>query len=110
MVGFARRGDSLYFSTTTDRLKGRTLARDARACLTVLHAREPWSFVSIEGLVTIHTDNPQELRDLLLDYSGKHPDYAWERSEIAVMIAAPGRAIFQLEPTRVSGVVLPPKP
>ena len=107
MVSFARRGDELFFTTTMDRAKGRTLARDPRTALTILNPAEPWSFVSVEGEVVIHRDNPLELRDLILDYCGRHPAYTWSRDEIATMIAAPGRAVFEVHPTRVSGAVFP---
>jgi PPOX class probable F420-dependent enzyme len=107
MVSFARKGDSLYFSTTIHRLKGKTLARDPRASITIVNPHEPWSFVSVEGRVTIHKDNPLDLRDFCLDYWASHPDYAWSRAEVARLMANSGRAVFELKPSRVSGTVFP---
>lgn len=106
MVSFARAGDRLFFTTTLDRLKGRALARDPRCSLTILNPHEPWSFVSVDGAVVIHRDNPTELRALILDSAG-HPDYPWTREEIEPLLVAPGRAMFELTPQRVTGVVLP---
>ena len=106
MISVARRGDELFFSTSLDRWKGRSLVRDPRCALTVLNPHEPWSFVTVEGEVVIHADNPADLRQLILDTTD-HPDYAWAREAIAPVLEAPGRAMFQLTPTRVSGVVMP---
>lgn len=106
MVSFARRNDHLYFTTTLDRLKGRTLQHDPRLSLTVLNPHEPWSYMCVEGQVTIHRDNPTELRDLILALVD-HPDYPWPRDEVEAMLTAPGRAMFELLPNRVTGVVFP---
>lgn len=37
MVGYGRKADRLFFSTTIDRLKGRSLARDPRIVLCILN-------------------------------------------------------------------------
>lgn len=66
MVSFARRADRLFFTTTLDRVKGRSLVRDPRCTVTVINQREPWSFVAVEGHVVVHFDNPPELRQLIL--------------------------------------------
>jgi PPOX class probable F420-dependent enzyme len=107
MVSFARRGDQLFFTTTMQRAKARMLERDPRATITVINPHEPWSFISIDGLVTIHRDNPPELRQLILSRVD-HPDYPWSRTEVDEMISGPGRAMFELTPSRVSGIVMPP--
>ena len=106
MVSFARRGDHLFFTTTMERAKGKMLANDPRATITILNPHEPWSFVTVDGKVTIHRDNPPELQQLILD-GADHPDYPWPRTDIEQMISAPGRAIFELVSNRVSGVVMP---
>lgn len=107
MIAFARRDDRIYFTTTTSRWKGRMLARDARCTLAVLNPHEPWSYVAVDGMVVVHYDNPAELRALLLS-AADHPDYAWSRSEAEAMMSAPERAVYELVPGRVSGVVFPP--
>jgi PPOX class probable F420-dependent enzyme len=106
MVAFARRDDRLFFTTGLQRAKARMLQRDARATVVVLNQHEPWSFVSIEGDVIIHRDNPSELRQLILD-AVDHPDYVWSREFTETAITADGRAMFELVPRRVSGVVAP---
>jgi PPOX class probable F420-dependent enzyme len=104
MVAFARRDDRLFFTTNVQRAKARMLERDSRATVVVLNQHEPWSFVSIDGDVVIHRNNPPELRQLMLD-AVDHPDYVWSRNFTETAIAADGRAMFELVPTRVSGVV-----
>ena len=106
MVSFVRRGDRLFFTTTLERHKGRSLARDPRCGLTVLDPYEPWSYVSVEGGIVIHRDNPPDLRQIFLDRVD-HPDYPWSREEIEPMLVAPSRAIFELIPSRVTSVLLP---
>ncbi len=106
MVSFARRGDHLFFTTTMERAKGKMLANDPRVTITIVNPHEPWSFVTVDGKVIIHRDNPPELQQLILD-GADHPDYPWPRTDIEQMISAPGRAIFELVSNRVSGVVMP---
>ena len=98
--------DRLFFTTTLDRVKGRSLVRDPRCTVTVINPREPWSFVAVEGHVVVHFDNPPELRQLILDLVD-HPDYPWTQDEVRPMVEAQRRAIFEVVPDRVSGVVSP---
>ena len=67
------------------------LANDPRATITVLNPHEPWSFVTVDGKITIHRDNPPELQQMILD-GADHPDYPWPHTDIEQMISAPGRA------------------
>jgi len=113
MVSYARDGDRLYFSTTTARLKGRTLQRDPRLALCVINDQEPNGYVSVEGTVVIHRDNPQELHERMFQYWDafgdqypKSPLRMMGREAIAALLVKPGRAIFEVMPTRVSGVLL----
>jgi PPOX class probable F420-dependent enzyme len=106
MVCFARHGDRLLFSTTMSKAKAKMLKRDGRAAMTILNADDPLSFVSVEGDVTIHEDNPIELREIFLK-STAHPSFPMGAAEVEMVIAQPGRAMFELVPTRVSGVVTP---
>ena len=113
MIGYARDGDRLYFSTTTDRVKGRTLARDPRIVLGVVNENAPNSFVAVEGTVTVHLDNPRELRERMYRYwdalRPQHPDglgAAMEREQTEAMFTEPGRAIYEVTPTRVSGTII----
>jgi PPOX class probable F420-dependent enzyme len=113
MIFYGREGDRLLFSTVTTRLKGRTLARDPRITLTVLNNNEPNSFVSVEGTVVVHTDNAPERREQLYRYwdrvTSLHAGSAWRkggRESTEILFTQPGRAIYEVIPTRVSGELL----
>ncbi len=113
MVSFARLGDGLYFSTTLDRLKGKCLSRDPRLVLCVVNDQQPYSYASVEGRVLIHRDNPKELHERMFTYWAglveRNPRSPWAvfgRERLEKMWAEPGRAIFETQATRVSGLVL----
>jgi PPOX class probable F420-dependent enzyme len=55
-VWFVLDGDDLVFNTAKDSVKGRNLARDARASFCVDDDRPPYSFVVCEGSATISED------------------------------------------------------
>lgn len=116
MIGYARVGNSLYFSTAADGVKRRTLARDPRLTLCVINANEPSSFVSVEGTVTIHHDNLRELRepmyacwDALIE---THPNTSWAaagdgRRELTEgLLTEAGWSVYEPRPTRASGMVV----
>src|ERR1700734_2686488 len=48
--------DSLVFMTGRDTVKGRSLRRDPRAALCVDDERPPFSFVTVNGIVTLSED------------------------------------------------------
>jgi nitroimidazol reductase NimA-like FMN-containing flavoprotein (pyridoxamine 5'-phosphate oxidase superfamily) len=113
MISYARLGDNLYFSTTIDRLKGKALLRDSRLALCVVNDLEPNSYVTVEGSVIIHRNNPKELHERMFSFWAgfveKHPKSPWAffgRENLEKMWAAPGRAIFEVQATRVSGYLL----
>jgi PPOX class probable F420-dependent enzyme len=113
LIFYGREGDRLLFSTVTTRVKGRALARDPRITVTVLNNNEPNSYVSIEGTVVVHEDNAPERRELLYRYWDRvtplHPGSAWRaggREATEVLFTQPGRAIYEVTPTRVSGELL----
>ena len=53
VVFFAVDGDEILFSTTSGRLKGKTLKRDPRCAVTVLDEGAPYRFATVEGPATI---------------------------------------------------------
>lgn len=55
-------GDDVVFSTGRDSLKGRHLAANPRAALTVDSDVFPYAYVTVRGPVTL-TDDPDELLD-----------------------------------------------
>ena len=106
MVGYARVDDRLLFSSMVDRLKGRTLSRDPRIVLCVLNPDSPMSFVSVEGTVEIHRDNPEALRQQIFQrWDVLVPADGWSMGREATVrqFGEAGRAVFEVTPTRVSG-------
>jgi PPOX class probable F420-dependent enzyme len=61
-VWFTLDGDDLLFQTGADTVKGRNLARDARATITVDDSESPYAFVTMEGTVTLADNPPDALR------------------------------------------------
>ncbi|MFC0031735.1 PPOX class F420-dependent oxidoreductase [Micromonospora chaiyaphumensis] len=58
-VWFVLDGDDLIFNTGSSSVKGRNLARDPRAGLSVDEEQPPYAFVTVRGSVTI-IDDPVE--------------------------------------------------
>ena len=50
VVWVKRDGDTVLFSTTTTRQKGRNLAKDPRVTLTIFATRDPYDYVEIRGV------------------------------------------------------------
>lgn len=108
MIGYARVGDALLFSTLINNVKGRTLSRDPRIVLCVVSAERPESFVSVEGDVRIHRDNPRALHEQMFAHWDSITEGGWpeaRRKVIEELWDDPYRAIFEVTPTRVSGIV-----
>lgn len=104
VIFFARDGDELLFSTTKDRLKGRTLARDARIALTVLDEGAPYRFVTVEGTATLHDE------DLVAGHTiinrAMRGDPAWQAPEgMLERLQKEQRVVVRVRAERVSGVV-----
>ncbi len=55
-IWFVVEGDHLVFTTWHDSVKGRNLRQAGRAAISVDDARPPYSFVAVEGEVTIDDD------------------------------------------------------
>jgi PPOX class probable F420-dependent enzyme len=62
-VWFVVDDGTLAFNTGKDTAKGRALARDSRAVICVDDERPPYSFVQVQGTVTISED-PADLVDI----------------------------------------------
>ncbi len=61
-IWIALDGDDIIFTTVATSLKGKALQRDPRVGLCVDDDRPPFSFVIVEGTVTISTDPDERLR------------------------------------------------
>lgn len=103
VVFYAVDGDTIIFSTTANRLKARTLARDPRIALTALDEGPPHRFITVEGRAVIEHDDIVPGHVLINRAMRRDP--AWE--------APPGfeerlrndrRVIIRVLPERLSGV------
>ncbi|MBH1932973.1 PPOX class F420-dependent oxidoreductase [Streptomyces sp. AV19] len=95
VVWIARDGDTVLFSTTTERQKGRNLARDPRISLTVFDVGNPYQSVDIRGTAELVEDPEKELpRRLSHKYLGEDPPA--ESDEVV-------RLIVRVTPRKVTG-------
>ncbi len=103
VVFYAVDGDTLIFSTTADRLKARTLARDPRIALTALDEGAPHRFVTVEGRATIQRGDLVPGHTLINRAMRRDP--AWSPPPgFEERLRADGRVIIRVHPQRVSGV------
>lgn len=65
VVWYVRDGDTILFSTRTDRRKARNLARDPRISLTVFDVADPYHAIDIRGTAELVDDPAKELPDRL---------------------------------------------
>ena len=104
IIFFARDGDTLFFSTTNDRLKARTLRRDPRIAVCVLDEGAPFRFVTVEGTATI--DEAGIVPGHIAINRAMREDPAWQPPEgFAERLQREGRVIVRVHADRVSGVV-----
>ena len=103
MNAYAREGDQLIISTTEDRLKTKTLARDPRITVCVINNAEPFNYVSVEGTCEIQRGDivaPTKVVFASLKATGYQ-----EPPDVAQWIKDQGRVILRVTPARVSGVI-----
>ena len=104
VIFFAVDGDELLFSTTKDRVKGKTLKRDPRAVITVLDEGAPYRFVSVEGPATI--DENDIIPGHIAVNKVMRGVAEWQPPEgYLETLRSQGRIIIRIKPIRVSGVV-----
>ncbi len=60
-IWFVLDGDTLVFVTGSTSVKGRNLQRDPRVCITVDDQQPPYSFVMVEGTVSLSSDMDEML-------------------------------------------------
>jgi PPOX class probable F420-dependent enzyme len=88
-------GDSVLFSTTAGRQKGRNLARDPRVSVTVFETGNPYNSVDIRGTAELVEDPDKELpKRLSRKYLGEDPPP--ESDEVV-------RLIVRVIPEKVTG-------
>lgn len=103
VVAYAREGDELVISTPGTTFKRQTLARDDRANLCVINNEEPFNFVSIEGQVTIESDDLVRKTRLVFD-NIKGTGFQ-EPDDFEGWLSSQQRVILRLRPDRVYGVI-----
>ncbi|MFC0556169.1 PPOX class F420-dependent oxidoreductase [Planotetraspora thailandica] len=98
-VWFVLDGDDVVFTTSETGVKGRALARDPRAAMSVDDDRPPYSFVVIEGEVTLSSD----LDDLLCWATVLGGRYmgAGRAEEFGERNGVPGELLVRLHADRV---------
>lgn len=95
VVWIARDGDTVLFSTTAGRQKGRNLARDQRISLTVTDAQNPYHSVNISGTAELVDDPDKSLPSRLSHkYLGQDPPA--EPEDVV-------RLIIRVSPQKVTG-------
>lgn len=104
LVAYCRDGDEIVFSTTKDRLKTITVAKDPRVVVAILDGDDKGRFVSVEGEGTVQREDVAAGHVLLNRHMRSNPD--WTPPEgFAEKLKADGRVLIRVRATRVSGVI-----
>jgi PPOX class probable F420-dependent enzyme len=90
---------ALAFNTGETTAKGRALARDPRAVICVDDQRPPYSFVQIQGTVSISED-PVDVLDVATRTGARYMG-ADRAEEFGRRNSAPGELAVRLRPTKV---------
>jgi len=98
-VWFVLDGDDLIFNTAATSVKGRSLRGDPRAALCVDDERPPFSYVILEGRVTISEDLPA-LREWATRIAARYMG-ADRAEEYGARNGVPGELLVRLTPDRV---------
>jgi PPOX class probable F420-dependent enzyme len=99
-IWFVVDGGDIVFNTGADTGKGRALAREGRASLVVDDETPPYSFVKIDGAVTLH-DDLDEVRRLATVIGGRYMG-AERAQEFGDRNGVPGELLVRLRPTKVT--------
>ncbi len=103
VIFYAREGDTLFFSTTKDRLKAKTLMRDPRIAICVLDEGPPYRFVNVEGTAEI-VDGDIVPGHIAINQVMRGTEFTAPPGFEEGLRKA-GRVIVRVTATRVSGVV-----
>jgi PPOX class probable F420-dependent enzyme len=97
-IWFVLDGDDIIFTTGEDTVKGKAIRRDGRVALTVDDQAPPYSFVILEGTVTISRDPDDLLKwatKLAERYMGADKAEQYGRRN-----AVPEELLLRLTPTK----------
>ncbi|WP_131765006.1 PPOX class F420-dependent oxidoreductase [Candidatus Protofrankia californiensis] len=98
-VWFVLDGEEVVFTTGAASVKGRALRRDGRASLCVDDEKPPYSFVLVEGSVTVSED-PTELLRWATTIAGRYIG-ADRAEEFGRRNGVPGELLVRLSLTKV---------
>lgn len=98
-VWFVVDGGQLAFNTGKTTAKGRALARDPRVVMCVDEPRPPYSFVQVQGTVSISED-PDDLRDIATRTGARYMG-ADRAEEFGARNGVPGELVVRIKPTKV---------
>lgn len=102
-VWFIVENDQLVFNTGKDTAKGRALARDPRVVICVDDPHPPFSYVQVQGTVTLGED-PAELIDTATRIGGRYMG-ADRADEFGRRNGVPGELVVRLTPTKVNKAI-----
>jgi PPOX class probable F420-dependent enzyme len=91
--------NTIVFTTGADTVKGRTLARTGRAALCVDDDQPPFSFVTVEGTVTLSGD-VEAVRSWATVIGGRYMG-ADRAEEYGTRNGVPGELLVRLTPERI---------
>jgi PPOX class probable F420-dependent enzyme len=92
-------GPEIVFTTGSDTVKGRAIARDPRVSLCWDDERPPFSFLSISGTARVVSD-PAEVRAWAGRLGGRYLG-ADRAEEMAGRNGVPGEVVVRVRPTKV---------
>jgi len=98
-VWFDLDGDEIVFTTHETGIKGRSILRDPRVCLSVDDDAPPFAFVIINGTARVSTD-PDDLRYWAARLAGRYMG-ADRAEEFGRRNGVPGELVVRVKPTKV---------
>ncbi len=101
-IWFVVDGEDIVFNTGADSVKGKNLAREGRAAISVDDGTPPYSFVAANGRITISED-PEDLLEFATRIGGRYmgPERA---DEYGRRNGVPGEYLVRLHCERITGV------
>ena len=102
VIFYARDGDALLFSTTANRLKGKSVRNDPRINICVVDEGAPFGYVTVEGRATIEADDIVP-GHILINKAMRGTDFTPPEGFLE-RLKGEGRVIIRLAAERVSGV------
>ncbi|MEJ6671848.1 MAG: pyridoxamine 5'-phosphate oxidase family protein [Pseudomonadales bacterium] len=103
VVAYAVEGASMVVSTPGKTFKRRALERDPRVNLCVINNQEPFNFVSVEGVVTVETEQLEASTRLVFE-NIQAVGYALPE-DLGQWLKASERVILRIQPEHFHGVI-----